>query len=468
MNESNIVIVGSGVSGMSAAIKAAQKGIPVTLISNAGLSGSSSLLDKDGLNAVMPWKNDGDSTESHFEESITASQFLARQDFVHHMCEEAPRFVSYLERIGLLFSRSKTGAPLFKKLSGHDYARTLFCEERTGFQIAQILGQQVRRFESAGLIQRREGWEFLSAVIDQRGLCRGITAMDRTTMEIKAYSADAVVMASGGYAGLYEPSTRGCLSDGSVLGSLYGQGIFLANLEFVGTGGLWVDHRQMTNIEGLFAVGSASMAYQGAQGLPGNRLLSSLHSGFSVVDSCLHYISGLENRVSQISPHLFSEEMKRQHFFTQTFLDRSGDENLYELKDELGDCMVNSVGASRTDANLKKGEEKIRELDSRLKKVNLSDHSNWRNHELLDVRRLYYMLDVALAVVKGALLRQESRGTHRREDYPNRDDRHFLKTTKIAFTPDGPEIEYEDIHLKYLKPQAHGLAVVNESWNRVS
>lgn len=464
MTESNIVIAGSGISGMSAAINAAQKGIPVTLISNAGLSGSSSLLDKDGLNAVMPWKNDGDSTELHFEESIETSQFLAHQDFVHQMCGEAPRFVSWLERSGLLFSRSATGAPLFKKLDGHTHPRTLFCEERTGFQIAQVLSQQVRRFEAAGLIQRREGWEFLSAVIDQRGLCRGITAMDRTTMEIKSYPADAVVMATGGYGGIWGGSRGGTLCNGSAMGALYAQGAFLANLEFGGVGGFWVDHRQMTNIDGLFAVGSASHAYQGAEVLAGNHLLASLHSGFSVVDSCTHYISGLENRAS--SPHLFSEEMKRQHFFMQTFLDRSGNENLYELKDELREGMTSCGGAGRTDAKLKKGEEKIRELDSRLKKVNLSDHSNWRNHELLDVRRLYYMLDVALAVVKAACLRQESRGTHRREDYPNRDDRHFLKTTKIAFSPDGPEIEYEDVHLKYLKPQAPGLAVVDELWNR--
>ncbi len=467
MTESTIVIVGSGVSGMSAAVSAAQKGISITLISNAGLAGASSLLDQEGLNAVMPWKNDGDSIERHFEESIETSQFLARQDFVRHMCEEAPRFVSYLERIGLLFSRSATGAPLFKKLKDHSHPRTLFCEERTGFQISQILNQQVRRFEKAGLIQRREGWEFLSVVIDQRGVCRGITAMDRTTMEIKSYPADAVVMASGSYGGLCMPSKGGYFCDGSAAGALYGQGVFLANLEFTGTGGIWVDHRQMTNIEGLFAVGSASMAYQGAQSLPGNRLLSNLHSGFSLVDSSVHYISSLENKVSQISPDLFLEEIRRQHFFNQTFLDRSGNENLYELKTELGDCITQYAGVNRSEGSLKKGEEKIRELDSRLKKLNLSDHSNWRNHELLDARRFYYMLDVALAVVKGALLRRESRGTHQREDYPKRDDRNFLKTTKIAFTPLGPEIEYEDIHLKYLKPQAPALAVVDESWNRV-
>jgi succinate dehydrogenase / fumarate reductase flavoprotein subunit len=95
------------------------------------------------------------------------------------------------------------------------------------------LDEQVRRYESEGRITRFEGWEFLSGVIDESALTRGITAIHLTSMEIRAFRADAVIMATGGIGMIFGRSTNSTICTGSAAGALFRQGAWYANGEFV-------------------------------------------------------------------------------------------------------------------------------------------------------------------------------------------------------------------------------------------
>jgi len=96
---------------------------------------------------------------------------------------------------------------------------------------------------------------------------------------------------------------------------------------------------------------------------------------------------------------------------------------------------------------------KIKELKERYKKININDTSRWNNTGAAFTRQLWNMLELAEAMTKGALLRNESRGAHYKPEFPNRNDEEFLKTTMAKWTPDGPEISYEPVDVSLIPPR---------------
>ncbi|MEO6924985.1 MAG: hypothetical protein ABI142_14250 [Bryocella sp.] len=108
----------------------------------------------------------------------------------------------------------------------------------------------------------------------------------------------------------------------------------------------------------------------------------------------------------------------------------------------------------RYNAGLDEAEAKIIELQERYKNVNLSDKSQWANTSFAFTRQLENMLHLARVIVKGARLRDESRGAHYKPDFPTRNDERFLKTTKAAFVDGAPQISYEDVDIQFIPPRA--------------
>ena len=113
------------------------------------------------------------------------------------------------------------------------YQRTAFAGATTGQQLLYALDEQVRRHESEGKVKKYEGWEFLSAVLDANGACRGISAMDLRTMEVRTFPADAVIMCTGGIGAIFGKSTNSVVCTGSAQAALYQQGAYYANGEFI-------------------------------------------------------------------------------------------------------------------------------------------------------------------------------------------------------------------------------------------
>jgi succinate dehydrogenase / fumarate reductase flavoprotein subunit len=149
------------------------------------------------------------------------------------MCEAAPGIIDLLDRMGVPFNRTPEGLLDFRRFGGTLYNRTAFAGATTGQQLLYALDEQVRRYESTGQVNKFEGWEFLSAVLDAKGQARGITALNLRTMELRSFPADAIILATGGIGAIFGKSTNSVVCTGSAQSAIFQQGAYYANGEFI-------------------------------------------------------------------------------------------------------------------------------------------------------------------------------------------------------------------------------------------
>src|SRR5260370_19105006 len=178
-------------------------------------------------------KGEGDTVEKHFDDTIDGGDFRANQPLVKRMGEAAPGIIDLLDRMGVMFNRTPEGLVDCGRFGGTLYHRTAFAGATTGQQLLYALDEQVRRHESEGKVKKFEGATFLSAVIDEGGVCRGICAMDLRTMEVNTYAADAVIFATGGNGAIFGRSTNSGVCTGSAQAPLFQQGVDYANGDFI-------------------------------------------------------------------------------------------------------------------------------------------------------------------------------------------------------------------------------------------
>src|SRR5271163_1941332 len=228
-----IIVVGGGLAGLMAAIKVAETGVPVDLFSIVPVKRSHSVCAQGGINAAKNLKGEGDSTWSHFDDTIYGGDFLANQTPVKNMCEQGPAIIDLLDRMGVPFNRTPEGLLDFRRFGGTLFSRTAFAGATTGQQLLYAPDEQVRRYEAEGKVQKYEGWEFLSAVLDDAKVCRGICAMNLRTMEVRTFPADAIILATGGNGAIFGKSTNSVVCTGSAQSAVYQQGAYYANGEFI-------------------------------------------------------------------------------------------------------------------------------------------------------------------------------------------------------------------------------------------
>ncbi|MGD0732959.1 MAG: succinate dehydrogenase flavoprotein subunit [Terracidiphilus sp.] len=228
-----IIVVGGGLAGLAAVIKIAEAGGTVDLFSIVPVKRSHSVCAQGGINAAKNLKGEGDTTDKHFDDTIYGGDFLANQTPVKAMCEAAPAIIDLLDRMGVPFNRTPEGLLDFRRFGGTLYHRTAFAGATTGQQLLYALDEQVRRYESDGKVKKYEGWEFLSAVIDSKGVSRGITALNLRSMELRYFPADAIIVATGGNGAIFGKSTNSVVCTGSAQSALFQQGAYYANGEFI-------------------------------------------------------------------------------------------------------------------------------------------------------------------------------------------------------------------------------------------
>ncbi|WP_019154741.1 succinate dehydrogenase flavoprotein subunit [Robertmurraya massiliosenegalensis] len=233
MSKGKIIVVGGGLAGLMATVKAAENGTPVDLFSLVPVKRSHSVCAQGGINGAVNTKGEGDSPMIHFDDTIYGGDFLANQAPVKAMCEAAPGIIHLFDRMGVMFNRTSEGLLDFRRFGGTQHHRTAFAGATTGQQLLYALDEQVRRHEVAGLVNKFEGWEFLGTIIDDDGVCRGIVAQNLTSMEIKSFPADAVILATGGPGIIFGKSTNSVINTGSAAAIAYQQGVYYANGEFI-------------------------------------------------------------------------------------------------------------------------------------------------------------------------------------------------------------------------------------------
>jgi len=573
MAKLNAIVVGGGLAGLMATIKLAEAGANVKLFSFVPVKRSHSVCAQGGINGAVNTKGEGDSPWEHFDDTVYGGDFLANQPPVKAMCEAAPGIIHLMDRMGVMFNRTPEGLLDFRRFGGTKHHRTAYAGATTGQQLLYALDEQVRRHEVAGLVTKFEHWEFLSAVIDETGVCRGIIAQDLRSMEIREFRAEAVIMATGGPGIIFGKTTNSVINTGTAASAVYQQGVYYANGEFIqihptaipgddklrlmsesargeggriwtykdgkpwyfleekypaygnlvprdiatreifhvfvdlklgingenmvyldlshkdpkeldvklggiieiyekfvgddprkipmrifpavhySMGGLWVDYNQMTNIPGLFAAGECDYQYHGANRLGANSLLSAIFGGMVAGPKAVEYMKGLSKSAEDVSSTVFEQEKKKRVEQYERILKMDGYENAYNLHKELGEVMTNNMTVVRYNKRLEETIDKIKELKERYKNINVNDRSRWSNQSASFIRQLWNMFELAEAMTKGALLRNESRGAHYKPEFPERDDANFLKTTIATYTPEGPQISYEDVDVSLIPPR---------------
>ncbi len=228
-----IIVVGGGLAGLSSVIKIAEAGGKVDLFSIVPVKRSHSVCAQGGINAAKNTKGEGDNVFKHFDDTVYGGDFLANQTPVKNMTAQGPAIVDLLDRMGVPFNRTPEGLLDFRRFGGTLYHRTAFAGATTGQQLLYALDEQVRRFESEGKVTKYEGWEFLSSVLDDAGVCRGICAMDLRSMEVRTFPADAIILCTGGIGAIFGKSTNSVVCTGSAQSAVYQQGAAYANGEFI-------------------------------------------------------------------------------------------------------------------------------------------------------------------------------------------------------------------------------------------
>lgn len=596
----HVVVVGGGLAGLSAAMKLAENGCRVSLISLTKCRRSHSVCAQGGINAAINLMGEDDSPLVHAYDTIKGGDFLANQPPILEMCMAAPAIIHMLDRFGCTFNRTPEGNLDFRRFGGTLYNRTAFCGASTGQQMLYSLDEQVRRYETLGLVEKFENHEFLSLVLDDEGMARGVVFMDLFNLKLDVIKADAVVIATGGLGFLFRLSTNSTFCTGAANGRLFKQGMKYANGEFIQIhptaipgidkyrlmsesargeggriwvygdssknyqdtqgvshpcgktgepwyfleelypafgnlvprdiaareilrfcemglgvdgkkqvfldlthlseekhkklesildiyqkftgddprkvpmkifpavhytmGGGWVDwpaaddpdretrFRQMTNIPGCFNIGESDYQFHGANRLGANSLLSCVFSGLVAGVEVPRYLSKLKNHAEQLPPAIYEKALKVEEEAKKELLQRSGPENIHRLHEDLAEWLISHATVKRNNADLKKTLDKIKEIRERYKKISLDDTGRFANQTYIFARQFDAMIELALIIVKGALLRDEFRGSHYKESFNERDDDNWLKTTIASYDPDEPQITYEAIDMRHLDP----------------
>jgi len=221
---------------------------------------------------------------------------------------------------------------------------------------------------------------------------------------------------------------------------------------------LGAPNNMMTNVEGLYAFGEVNYQYHGANRLGANALLSCIFDGLFCGASVVNFVRDLapgEPAAGVLDAAAAAEEARMQ-----ALIKGQGTENPYRIGKELGDEMTEASTVVKTGERLAKAQAKLAELRDRCGRMRLSDTGLWTNQNLSWARAVEDMVILAQAMIDGGLARRESRGSHYRTDFPERDDANFLKTTVAKWDPAAGKatISFEAVDSGLVKPRLRNYA----------
>ena len=235
-------------------------------------------------------------------------------------------------------------------------------------------------------------------------------------------------------------------------------------------GGIWTDYtrtdeglidhqspnNQMTSITGLYAAGEADYQYHGGNRLGANSLLSCIYTGLMMSPGVLNYINNLPEAAEDIPESVYSASVKKWQESYANIKSMNGKENPYALHREMAEEMISNVLIVRENSKLKSTLDKIDEFESRWKNIKCVDTSDWSNPVPSFINQLWNMIQLSKIITKGALLRDEFRGSHYKPEFDLHQPDDFRPETYLEFEKqkeDGQikEDEFSPDHLAYMK-----------------
>lgn len=223
----DVLIIGSGAAGLTAALNAKENGSNVAILSKTYPTHSQTVQAQGGINAVL--YEDDDSIDIHVNDTYKASCALANKDNINFMCKNAKETIIWLDKLGVPFTKNDNSDIAQRKFGGAKKIRTCYSSDYTGLKILHTLFDQCIKNDIEFINEH-----IMLDLIIQNNICSGVIALDIVTGIVKEFKAKSVVLASGGYAGIYSNFTTNSFSNtADGLAISLNAGVNLSNIEFV-------------------------------------------------------------------------------------------------------------------------------------------------------------------------------------------------------------------------------------------
>jgi len=571
MIDHDVIIVGGGLAGSRAALEIVRQnpGLNVGLVAKTHPIRSHSVAAQGGIAAVLKNADPTDTWESHAFDTVKGSDYLADQDAVAILTQEAPDVVYDLEHMGVLFSRFPDGRIAQRAFGGHSHNRTCYAADKTGHA---ILHELICNLLAKGVTIYEE-W-YVTRLILEDGQVKGVVMYHILDGQLIVIRAKAVMFATGGYGRVYNTTSNDYASTGDGLAMTAMAGLPLEDMEFVqfhptglypvgvliseavrgegaylinsegrrfmedyapsrmelaprditsraitqeiragrgihpdGSAGgpfVYLDLRHMGKdkimsrvpfcweeayrlvgvdavyepmpvrptvhysmggipvntdgrvrssaddlVEGFFAAGEAAcVSVHGANRLGSNSLLECVVYGRRTGAAIARYVQ--DRKLPDLNESRYLTETTNQ---LQGLLDQDGIYRIGQLRQQYQDTMTQYCGVFRSEAVMREGVTKLKELQQLYAQVRLDDKGKTWNTEIVEALELRSLMVVGEVILSSALNRRESRGAHSREDYPDRDDATFLKHTLAYYSAAGIDLAYMPVTINMFQPQ---------------
>ncbi|MDH4945324.1 FAD-dependent oxidoreductase [Sulfurimonas sp. C5] len=224
----DVIVVGGGVAGLMAAIEAKTNNNKVALITKGNLFKSNSSIASGGINAVLD-PNDKDGIRFHVVDTMRACFGIEKRKAITYMCERAPHIIEKLVDFGVAFDKDENGKIAQRSFGGGRTQRTCFVGDKTGAAITQALIKKAKSVGVTFLVNN-----FVMNLTHLNNRVSGVVALRRSDSSLMVYPAKSVVLAGGGYAGIYRGHTTNAQDyAGDMLALALRAGLNLKDMEFV-------------------------------------------------------------------------------------------------------------------------------------------------------------------------------------------------------------------------------------------
>ena len=225
----NIIVVGTGLAGASAAASLGEQGYNVdAFFYQDSARRAHSIAAQGGINSAKDYKNDNDSVYRLFYDTVKGGDYRARETNVYRLAEVSGNIIDQCVAQGVPFARDYGGYLDTRSFGGVQVERTFYARGQTGQQLLIGAYQALERQVAKGTVTEHKRHEMIELIVDD-DKARGIVARDMITGELQTYIADAVVIASGGYSNVFFLSTNAMGCNATAIWRAYKKGAYFGN-----------------------------------------------------------------------------------------------------------------------------------------------------------------------------------------------------------------------------------------------